>query len=348
VDSDHWVRYVAAFLVSMAATLTLTPVAARLARRLDLLDHPGGHKHHAGPTPYLGGAAVAAGLLTIGALAAGANGELFTILVGALVLGGVGLLDDIRTVPPAVRVMVEAGAGLSLWLVGVRAGLPDLALWIDLPLTVVWTVCVVNAMNMIDNMDGLAAGVAAASSAGIAAIAAIEGDYLVASFAFAVAGASVGFLRYNLPPARIFLGDAGSMLLGFLVAALTLKLDLDVRMDLARLLTVVLLAAVPLFDLSLVVLARVSRRRPPWIAGTDHTSHRLAHAGQGSMRLAMTFAGAQIVCSLVAIAVYRAWAAVVVATSIALAVTWAAGLVVMLRLPHPSPGTVAPETEPPP
>lgn len=337
--ASEGVRYTIAFLVPVAATLLLTPVAVRAARRFGLLDRPGGHKAHGGATPYLGGVAVAAGLLVIGAATAGTNGELMTILAGALVLGAVGLVDDVRTVPPLVRLLIEAAVGASLWFVGVRAGILDTAI-VDLPITVLWVVAVVNAFNVIDNMDGLAAGVAAASALGIASIAALEGDYLVGGFAFAVAGASIGFLRYNLPPASIFLGDAGSMLLGALIAALTLKLDLDVQPDAARLTAVVLLVAVPLFDLSLVMVARLARRRPIWLGGTDHSSHRLAEHGQSRLRVAATFSAAQFACSLASVWVYGRSIVTAIVTGAIAATVWAGLMVVLLRLPHPTPSSV--------
>ncbi len=325
-------RYALSFAVAAVATLLLTPVAARIARRLGVLDRPGGHKGHSTATPYLGGVAIASGLLVLGAVTAGTDGELVTIIAGALALGAVGLVDDVRTVPPAVRLVLEAAAGVSLWIVGVRAGVLDTA-WIDLPVTVFWVVAVVNAFNFIDNMDGVAAGVAAASALGIASIAALEGDYLVASFGFAVAGASVGFLRYNLPPASIFLGDAGSMLLGFLIAALTLKLDLEVQPTPARLLAVVLLAGVPLFDLTLAVTARLLGRRPVWIGGRDHTSHRLASLGRTRTGIAATFAGAQLACSVLAMWVYQRSATTAIITAGVVATIWVALLAWLLRLP---------------
>ena len=330
------IRYALAFMVPAIGTLALTPLAARAAHRFDVLDSPGGHKIHRGATPYFGGVAVAAGLMLIGGVTAGTNGELLTILAGSLVLGTVGLIDDMHTVSPAIRLLLEASVGVSLWLVGVRAGVLDTPI-VDLPVTVLWVVAVVNAFNIIDNMDGLAAGVATASALGIASIAALEGDYLVASFAFAVAGASIGFLRYNLPPARIFLGDAGSMLLGALIAALTLKLDLQVRADSARLATVVLLAAVALFDLSLVVVARLLGRRKIWLGGTDHASHRLSEHGQSRLRVATTFATSQVTCSALAVWVCRRDADEAAIAVAAVGVIWVLLLAVLLRLPHPTP-----------
>ena len=214
-----WLRYLIAFLIPLVATLILTPMAGRLAGRFELMDRPGGHKTHLGATPYLGGVAVAGGLLLVGWLSAGASGQLLVVVGGALVLGFVGLLDDVQPVSPWIRLAYQVVAAIALWLVGVRAGVFD-ATWIDLPITVLWVVAVTNAFNFIDNMDGIAAGVAIASALGIAAIAGYNGDYLVTSLALATAGAALGFLRYNIPPAKIFLGDAGSMLLGFMVAAL--------------------------------------------------------------------------------------------------------------------------------
>jgi len=205
------VRYPIAFLVPLLATLLLTPLAAQLAHRYDVIDRPdpggGGHKTHAKATPYLGGLAVGAGMAVVGLVLAGTNGQLLTILGGALMLAAVGLADDLQSVNPWIRLGFEALAAVALWVVGVRAGAFDTTL-LDLPLTVLWVMAVVNAFNMIDNMDGIASGVAAAAAAGIAAIAAYDGDFLVASFALATAGAAVGFLRYNAPPAVASANDA--------------------------------------------------------------------------------------------------------------------------------------------
>ena len=268
-------------------------MAGRLAGRFDVMDRPGGHKTHLGATPYLGGVAVAGGLLLVGWLSAGASGQLLVVVGGALVLGFVGLLDDVQPVSPWIRLAYQVVAAIALWLVGVRAGVFDTT-WIDLPLTVLWVVAVTNAFNFIDNMDGIAAGVAIASALGIAAIAGYNGDYLVTSLALATAGAALGFLRYNFPPARIFLGDAGSMLLGFLVAALILKLDLPVGPSAPRVLSTVLLAGVPLFDLSVVVIARLRDRRPIWHGSTDHTSHRMSAAGRSRRHVLVYSIAAQL------------------------------------------------------
>jgi UDP-GlcNAc:undecaprenyl-phosphate GlcNAc-1-phosphate transferase len=334
-DLPAAIRYPLAFVIPALATLFLTPVASAAAHRFGVLDRPGGHKTHREATPYLGGLAVAAGLLVVAAVASGANGQLLTVLVGGVLLAAVGLADDVRGLGALTRVGFELVAGLALWMAGVRANVMH-AVWVDLPLTVFWVVAVTNAVNIIDNMDGLAVSAVAASSLGIATIAAINGDYLVASFALAVAGASLGFLRYNFPPASIFLGDAGSMLLGFLVAALILKLDLPVGAAAPRVLSTVLLAGVPLFDLTLVMVARLREGRAVYLGGTDHLSHRLAAAGVSKRAIVLIVAAAQALCSILALVAYRQSQGVVLALGTGVGVIWIGALMLLLRMPAPA------------
>jgi UDP-GlcNAc:undecaprenyl-phosphate GlcNAc-1-phosphate transferase len=271
-------------------------------------------------------------MVAIAALIGGADGKLLTIVAGAAVLGVIGLLDDIRALSPLVRLAYEAVAGVALWMVGIRAGVWDIPA-LDLALTVIWVVAVTNAFNFIDNMDGVAGAVAAACGVGVAAIAGSNGDYLVASLALAVAGASLGFLRYNFPPAKIFLGDAGSLLLGFLIAALILQVDLPVGPGLPRVVAVVLMAGVPLFDLTLVVAARLRERRPLWQGGSDHSAHRLSRGGRSRREVVVIAAAAQLVCSGGAYALYRRSTPVVVGSATVLALCW---LVLLLWfLAHP-------------
>jgi UDP-GlcNAc:undecaprenyl-phosphate/decaprenyl-phosphate GlcNAc-1-phosphate transferase len=171
---------------------------------------------------------------------------------------------------------------------------------------------------------------------GIAAIAGHNGDFLVTSFALAVGGAAIGFLRYNVPPARIFLGDAGSMLLGFLLAALTLKLDLPVGETAPRVLSTVLLVAVPLFDLTVVVVARLVGGRPLMRGGTDHTTHRLRRRGLSARAVLATMIVAQGACSALAYLVYQQPHDVVLVVGGVLAAAWVALLVAFVRMPEPA------------
>jgi UDP-GlcNAc:undecaprenyl-phosphate GlcNAc-1-phosphate transferase len=188
-------------------------------------------------------------------------------------------------------------------------------------------------------MDGLAAGVTATSALGIFAISAANDDVLVSSLALALAGASLGFLRFNFPPARIFLGDAGSLMLGFLLAALILKLDLPVARAAPRVLATVLLVAVPLFDLSVVVVARILGRRPFWRGGRDHTSHRMLAAGLSRRAVAVRFMVVQSVCAAAAVPLYELPASTAAWGLTALALAWS--VLLGWFLGRPTPGQVA-------
>jgi UDP-GlcNAc:undecaprenyl-phosphate GlcNAc-1-phosphate transferase len=299
------VRYTLAFVVPLAATLILTPLAARLARRTGMIDHPKENRSHRAATPYLGGVAVAGGLLAAALATTGTNAQIVSILLGAVALAGLGLVDDWRSVGPIVKVIVQSAAGLALWIAGVRAGFFGSDA-LDLVLTVAWVVAVVNAVNMLDNMDGVASTVVAASAFGFALIAGDRGEYLVGSLALAVAGASLGFLRSNFPPAKIFLGDAGTLMMGYLLAALGLKLDLVGPSNVVRAVIPALLLGVPLFDMVLVVGTRLRERRPFYVGGTDHAAHRLSAHGAPARTVVLAAAATQAVCTSLAFWLNRA------------------------------------------
>src|SRR4051812_30768298 len=332
---DEGLRYLSAFLITFGAAWVLTPLAGRLAHRHGLLDHPGGHSTHATATPSVGGLAIAAAFIAVGVWAGGANGQLVTVLAGATLLAVMGAFDDRRSLSPWLRVGVEAGAAVALWVVGIPAGLRGHR-GFALPLTVFWVLAVVNAFNMIDNHDGIAAVVAAMSTLGIAAISAASGYHLVAAFSLAVAGACLGFFVHNKPPATIFLGDAGSVFLGFLVAALALKVDLPQGSWLVRLAVAPLLGAGPLFDEALVVVARVREHRPVMLGSTDHSAHRLRSLGWSKNRVVVTMGGAQAVCSLAAFGVAKAAIDVLAVSALFVFVAAALTLVATaLKMPTP-------------
>jgi UDP-GlcNAc:undecaprenyl-phosphate/decaprenyl-phosphate GlcNAc-1-phosphate transferase len=304
--SDYLVLYGFAFLIPLLVVLLAAPVAGAVARRLGVIDEPGERKAHLEATPYLGGAAVAVGLVVAGSILGSTTQQAAALGAGAIAIFLLGLVDDVRGLKPTTKVAVEAVVAVALWFGHVRAGFFDIAA-LDLALTVGWIVVVTNAVNLIDNMDGIASGVTAIASLAYFAIAAPNGDYLVAGFAAALAGASGGFLRHNFPPARIFLGDAGSLLLGFLLASLGLLLDLQVESDLVRIGAQVLILGVPVFDTAFVVVSRLRGRRPVTVGGTDHSSHRLLGAGLSRRQVALVLYGAQAVCCAVAVTIAISW-----------------------------------------
>ncbi|HSD48869.1 MAG TPA: MraY family glycosyltransferase, partial [Actinomycetota bacterium] len=323
-----------AFGIPLLVTLFATPFVARAAIRLGFVDHPAPHKTHVDPTPYLGGAAVAAGLGVTGVVAAGGSIQIATILVAAIAIAVLGLVDDARGLQPPVKLAVEVSAAVALYVTGSGGGVFGTAI-LDLPLTIVWVVVVTNALNLLDNMDGLAPGVAAMSALAFFGISAYEHHYLVGSLAVALAGACLGFLPHNFPPARVFLGDAGSLLVGFLLAAIGLNLDLIGQAGVIRIAVPVLALAVALFDTTLVVIARFRDGRPVMRGGTDHTSHRLAARGLTHVQVALVAIAAQAACSILALGLFVASEGTVVAGTIVAAALTGGALLATLRLEHP-------------
>jgi len=333
-------RYAIAFVVPLTATLLLTPFAARLAHRAGIIDRPRDGRFSTVATPYLGGLAVAGGLVTVALVTTHVQAQLLVIVLGAIALGGLGLVDDWRPQGPTLKLLVESCAGLALWIAGVRAGFFGIEV-LDLLLTIAWVVVVTNAVNLLDNMDGVASGVVAISAFGFFAIAASEGDYLVASLALTVCGASLAFLRYNFPPAKIFLGDAGTLMLGFLLAALGLKLDLMGPSALVRAVVPALMLAVPLFDMALVVAARTRDGRPVFLGGTDHTAHRLASSGLSVRVVAISAYLVQAICCVLAFLLSTASDGALTIAGAAVAAVSVTAWILLLRLETSSPLSAA-------
>jgi len=284
MTSTVLLQSVAAFAVATVVSLVLTPLAIRAALRLGVLDRPGEHKSHATPTPYLGGVAIVLAVTLAILLAAIVRGEELATLSQLLGLLGIalgmaltGLVDDLRGLPVALRFGLQFAAALGLWAIGIRISLTGLTV-LDLPLTVLWTVGITNAMNLLDNMDGLSASTATIASLWFGVIALINGQVLVGALAFAVAGAAAGFLRDNRPPARIYMGDAGSLFLGIMLASLGMQLSLG-RGMLVTAAVPVLILTVPVLDTALVTVARLRHGISPFQGGRDHTSHRLVRVG---------------------------------------------------------------------
>jgi UDP-GlcNAc:undecaprenyl-phosphate GlcNAc-1-phosphate transferase len=276
-------EYAAVFVASLLISLVLTPLMLRLATRRALLDHPGEHKHQTDPVPYLGGLAMVTALSLAVLVAAlvrppiEGSDELAAVLAMGVVLSLVGLLDDLRGLGPAPRLVLEVGAGVGVWAVGVGVEFAGSDV-LDLLITVVWVVGITNAFNLLDNMDGLSAGVATISAASCFVIAVVNGQFLVAGLSAALAGCALGFLRHNFHPARIYMGDAGSLYLGFMIAYLALKLRFNAPDDVTFMVPVIMLG-IPILDTTLVVMTRLAKRRSPFQGGRDHMSHRIVKRG---------------------------------------------------------------------
>ena len=318
------------------ATLAVIPLAQRVAILNNVTSLPRADRLHEKPTPYLGGVPI----ILVAAAASPFVGdwqlEGAVIIIGALLLGVVGLLDDIRNLRPAPRLIAEVCAALGAVAAGAHVQIFGGV--IDVLLTVVWFVGVTNAFNIVDNMDGAAGGIACATAVGLVITAGLNGQVLVGGLAGVVAGSCLAFLVYNWHPARIFMGDAGTLPLGYLLAAIALKLRFPVA-HFASVTAVVLFTAPALFDMTLVVISRFARHRPIYVGGTDHTSHRLLRLGLSTRVVASLITLTAAACAGLGVAVGRGvippWPVI-----IPLALVAAFGLVALLRLPaeasHPS------------
>ncbi len=285
MDELRWPAYAAAFAGSLIVAWVLTPLVLKVAIARQVLDVPDERKAQTSPVPYLGGLAIVAGFSAMCLAAAALDRgptvirELAILLGIGLVLAMMGLVDDLRGgLSPVIRLVLEIAAGIAVWATGSGAELTAGPV-VNLLVTVLWVVGITNAFNLLDNMDGLSAGVAALAGLSFCLIAGLNGQFLVAALAAGVAGCATGFLRHNFHPAKIYMGDAGSLFLGFLLAVLGLKLTLTGTPSVVALFVPLLVLGVPVFDTTLVTWQRLVHGRSPMQGGRDHASHRLVWVG---------------------------------------------------------------------
>lgn len=269
------------FAGALILAMSGTPLARRLAPRLGLIDQPAARKVHQKPMPRMGGAAIV--LASIVALLIFEDRFEFQQLAG-IVFGGafvslIGALDDRWAMRPLLKLLGQFFAAGILIATGVMVQLFDVPA-LNLALTALWVIGVTNAFNLLDNMDGLSSGVAAIAAAFFTLLAALSRQTYVGALAAAVLGACLGFLIYNFNPASIFMGDSGSLFLGFVLAAIGIKLRFPDNFTIVTWMAPALVLGMPLFDTTLVVISRLRRGLNPLTTpGKDHTSHRLVAAG---------------------------------------------------------------------
>ncbi len=258
-----------------------TPLARRLALHLGIIDQPSARKLHKSPRPLLGGVAIY-GACVLALLIFEDRfrvPQLVSILLGATLMSFLGIWDDRWGVRPILKLIGQILAALILILTGVQVQLFSAPV-LNVAITVFWVVGITNAFNLLDNMDGLSGGVGAVAAAFFLLLAAMSDQYLVGGLAAAVLGACLGFLKYNFNPSSIFMGDAGSLFLGFMLAALGIKLRFPSRHFIVTWMVPVMVLGLPIFDTTLVVISRLRRGLNPLTTpGKDHVSHRLVRMG---------------------------------------------------------------------
>jgi UDP-GlcNAc:undecaprenyl-phosphate GlcNAc-1-phosphate transferase len=271
------------FLTALIFSVLATPIARRLALHVGVVDSPSARKIHGAPVPLLGGAAIYAGFM-LALLFLGDRfyvRELIGILLGATLVSLFGLADDHWGLHAYLKLGGQLLAGVILIVGGTQVSLFSNP-WLNWAITLLWVVGITNAFNLLDNMDGLSGGITTVAATFFLLLAAMgrPPQVLVGTLAAALIGACIGFLRYNLNPATIFMGDTGSMFLGFLLAALGIKLRFPSNVPWITWLVPVCVLALPIFDTTLVFVSRLRRGKNPLTTpGKDHLSHRLVALG---------------------------------------------------------------------
>ena len=283
-----------AFVAALGFAVLTTPAVRSMALRLGVIDVPRSDRAHQQPTALMGGLAIYVGAtvtIVLGGIGAraflrdwGNLGELAGILAGATLMGAIGLWDDRVRLAWPVKLLLQCAAVALPLLSGVAIRLP-IPRYLNIALTVIWIVYITNAINLSDNMDGVAAGISTVAAAFFTLIAAMNGQYLVSALGAAVMGASLGFLAFNLPLPRasIFMGNAGALFLGFMLAVLGIKVRFPGNVHFVTWMVPVLVLGLPLFDPVLVFVSRFRRRVSLMQGGIDHLSHRLNRMGFGPL-----------------------------------------------------------------
>jgi UDP-GlcNAc:undecaprenyl-phosphate GlcNAc-1-phosphate transferase len=283
-------EYFLLFVTSYLLVGALTPLMRKIALATNVVDNPNAaHKSHKKAVPYLGGVAIIIGIISISystSLISNFTSTTFwlatSVLGPALVLGVIGLWDDIKNLSPLPRFIAQSIAGIftaSVLIITNNVGNPTGSNIFDAVITIFWVVGICNSVNFFDNLDGGAAGAVAISSAVLAFLALTGDQYLIAALATVTTGATLGFLVWNKSPAKIYMGDAGALFLGVLLASLVIRLEPNTNTQIGSYITPIFLLAIPILDTTVAVTSRLHRGVSPFQGGQDHLSHRLLAIG---------------------------------------------------------------------
>lgn len=311
----------------------------KLALKVGAVDAPNmARKVQAEPVPYLGGVAIVIGVFVATystliikekqiALAS-------TVLIPALLMAAMGLADDLRGLKPWPRLIAQSAVGIivaGFLIYTDTIGTPSQIFLIDAIVTTLWIVGVCNSINFFDNLDGGAAGTVVVISFFTFLIAYDRGQLMISALSIVTAGATAGFLIWNRPPAKIYMGDAGALFLGIIVAVLTIRLNPGIDPNWKSLAIPLFLMAVPLLDTTVAVTSRLARGISPFTGGRDHLSHRLMRKGLHRRTAAITLWALAGIYGTVAYAIYQGQLTALITLA---AITWAYLFVFFIRIPH--------------
>ena len=322
----------------------LTWPVRKVAVAIGAMDEPNlERKTQKEPVPYLGGLAIAISIvvLTFAAVIRSDNTQTTfplaaTLLFPAIFLGLMGLIDDLASLNPLPRLIIQTVMAIAVSVFLIRTDTVGITLdgtFLDEIIMTVWIIGICNSINFFDNLDGGAAGTVAVSTIGIALIALGEGQELIAALSIVTAGSTIGFLMWNKPPAKIYMGDAGALFLGVVVAVLTIRLNPGIAPKWNSISLLPMLLAVPILDTCVAVLSRIRGGISPFTGGKDHLSHRLMRRGLSKQGAAFTLWAAQAVFVASALAVYQFTTAVGTLLIVATGFVWLAAFVWFWRIP---------------
>ena len=336
------------FLILGIATFALvgglTPVMRKIALKIGAVDRPNlERKTQKEPVPYLGGVAIAIGI-TVASFAALLYSDFSTetfnkalsVLLPAILISAMGLYDDLRGLDPWPRLVAQTIAGIAVAIYLIQNDTLGQAFgnqFLNYTITIIWVVGICNSINFFDNLDGGASGTVAVISIFLFAIAFNQGQSLVSALAVVTAGATLGFLIWNKSPAKIYMGDAGALFLGIIIAVLTIRLDPEVGPHSRALAIPLLLMAVPILDTTTVVISRLSSGISPFTGGRDHLSHRLMRKGLGRRSTAYVLWGMAALFGAVAFIACCVTTPLAVPVIYLAGAAWLVSLVIFLRIP---------------
>ncbi|OIO39523.1 MAG: hypothetical protein AUJ75_01175 [Candidatus Omnitrophica bacterium CG1_02_49_10] len=281
------VDLLAAFIISGLVAYLITPLVRLLAIRMKLLDHPSERKVHIKPTPLFGGVSIFIAFLSALIFTAKFTTPILGIVIGGLILLIIGIIDDrIAFMPPHIKLLGQLLAALTVVKFGVRVAFVS-DVYLSMLFTYFWIISITNAFNLLDNMNGLSAGVAGISAVIFGLLSLYNGQLAVSLLSFALAGGCFGFLKHNFPKASIFMGDAGSMFIGFTFASIAVLGSWKTPNVTFSIMVPILVLAYPIFDTTLVSIMRVSRGQSIFAGGKDHSSHRLISLGFSEKKAVM-------------------------------------------------------------
>ena len=336
------INYFFLFIISYVLVGLLTPLMRKIAIVQGVLDSPNSaHKSHKTPVPYLGGVAIIIGVVFVSYLAlisskfTWSNFWLATSVLGpAVAMGLVGLWDDLKSLNPLPRFIGQSIAGLIVAIILVfndNVGNPTGITGLDVAITVLWIVGICNSINFFDNLDGGAAGTVAITAISLTYLAITGDQYFIAALSVVVVGSTLGFLIWNRTPARIYMGDAGALFLGVLIATLTLRFKPTTDNSISSFAIPILLLAIPILDTTVAVFSRLRRGVSPFQGGKDHLSHRLVRYGLSRKVAAITLWLLSALYGLFAVLISKSDTNYEIIFVVIASVVWVMLLVIFLR-----------------